>query len=94
MNTEEQNGFLLNLLHRLYFELGVYRVFVEYGRLAMGEVNLEKILREARENKTLREHVDSYFQGLQASLHLSGSIDPNQALREFLTQLGSKGKPN
>lgn len=94
MNTEEQNAFLLKLLHRLYFELGVYRVFVEFGRLSIGEEALEKLLLEARQNPALREHVDSYFEGFAASLPLSGGIDPNQALREFLSQLGSKQKPN
>ncbi len=94
MNTEEQNAYLLKLLHRLYFELAVYRVFVEFGRLSIGNEQLEKLLREARENSTLREHVDSYCEGLATSLRLSHGIDPDQALREFLSQVGSKQKPN
>ena len=94
MNTEDQNAFLLKLLHRLYFELGVYRVFVEYGRLSMGDESLESILRDARQNTTLQTHVDSYCEGLSASLHLSHGIDPDQALREFLARFDSREKPN
>jgi hypothetical protein len=94
MNPEEQNEFLLRLLNRLYFELGVYRVFVEFGRLSIGDENLENILAQARQDPLLKEYVDSSCEGLAASLHLSGSIDPNQVIREFLSQLGSKGKPN
>ena len=94
MNTEEQNAFLFNLLNRLYFELGVYRVFVEFGRLSIGDKALEEKLTQARQDPALRKHVDSYCEGLAASLRLSRGIDPNQVVREFLSQLGSKEKPN
>jgi len=94
MTAEERSDYLLKLIDRFYFELGVYRVLVEYAKLAVGPEDSDRLLREARKNPTLRAHVEASIEGLRASLHLSCGTDPDQVLREFLTQLGSKGKPN
>ena len=50
MTTEEQRDYLLSVLRRLYFELGVYRVFIEFGKLSVGEADVNRILSEARQN--------------------------------------------
>ena len=60
----------------------------------VGETAVDKILNEAREDPTLRSHVDSFVQGFEASLALSPRGDPERVLREFLLQFGGKQKPN
>jgi hypothetical protein len=94
MTIEEQRDFLLSVVRRLYFELGVYRVFTEFGKLSAGDDAVNRILAEARQDKTLRSHVNSFVQGFEASLELGTSDDPEKVLREFLEQLGGKQKPN
>lgn len=94
MNVEMQNANLIKFLRRLLFEVGVYRVLVEYAKLAVGPDVGVRILREARQSDILRENIEAYFQGFLASLPQSEDIDPDLALREFLTALNSKQKPN
>lgn len=94
MTIEEQRDFLLSVLRRLYTELGVYRVFIEFGKLSAGEAAVNRILDEARQDTTLRSHVNSFVQGFEASLALSPSGDPEQVLCEFLSQLDGRQKTN
>jgi hypothetical protein len=94
MTPEEQNTYLLKLLDRFHFELGVYLVLVEYAKLAVGAEHIDKLARDARKNPTLRAHAQASIEGVEASLHLSHGNDPDQVLREFLAQFGSKEKPN
>ncbi len=94
MNLEMQNANLIKFLDRLLFEVAVYRVLVEYAKLSLGSEFGQKMLRDARQNQTLRDRTKAYFEGFVASLPQSSDIDPDLALREFLTQLGSKQKPN
>ncbi|MFZ0301887.1 MAG: hypothetical protein WAL75_04350 [Terracidiphilus sp.] len=94
MTIEEQRDYLLSVLRRLYLEVGVYRVFIEFGKLSMGDAAVNEILDEARKNSALLSHVNSFVQGFEASLTLSPHGDPEGVLREFLSQFGGKQKPN
>jgi hypothetical protein len=94
MTLEEQRDFLLSVLRRLYLELGVYMVFIEFGKLSVGDAEVDKILDAARREPALRSHVNSFVQGFEASLTLSPPVDPEKVLREFLSLLSSKEKPN
>jgi hypothetical protein len=94
MTIEEQRDYLLSVLRRIYLELGVYRVFIEFGKLSAGEDGVNKILNEARQDPTLQSHVNSFVQGFEASLALSPPGDPERVVREFLTQFGGTQNPN
>jgi hypothetical protein len=94
MNLEKQNEFLLKLLHRLYLEVGAYRVFVEYAKEFGIGSEVEAILQQARTDPALRAQIDSYCQILAAGLPLADAANPDQSLRQFLSQLNPEQGPN
>ena len=94
MNVEQQNAFLLNLLNRLYMELGVYLSFAEFVKLMVGSKDVEEILAKCRRDPNLQLQVESYVQALSAALPLGEEVDPDSAVRAFLLQWNGQQKPD
>ena len=94
MNIREQNDYLFNLMQRLYLELGVYIVFTEFVKSLVGDRDVDQILGQCRRDPALESFVVSYCEVFQAALPVSEKLDPDQAMREFVLQCQTKGRPD
>ena len=92
---EEHREHLLNLLKRLYRELVVYRAFVEFVKMAIGQnIDVEEILERARHDPELGPQVEAFFQDFSGATVEGLNNDLDRALRAYLLQWKPKGPPN
>jgi len=93
MTDEEQKRFLLGLAKISYRELLVYRAFVEFVRMQIGDQDTNQVLDSARRNPAVSTQLDDGFRVFVENA-LQSQVDPEEAVRQWLLSWNPTGKPN